>query len=369
MSKVSKKLFYTGSSNLLVPSRRSVLGGVAAFLAAPAVIRSTALGAGQVIVRTPGGAYSDAIIPTIYDPFTKETGIKVVLVPATIGKLWAMFRSGNIELDVIDTDQVVLYTLEREGALADIAYDKWKTVKPEDIDASVRTKQFAGHIYFSWVMTYNRDVFPEGKAPKNWAEFWDVKRFPGARTLPDIASGQPPLEFALLADGVPMDKLYPLDLDRAFKSLDRIRPSVAKFWDTGAVSAELLSSKEVALGALWSARVQPLVDSNFPVSIEWNQAMYTGMGYSIFKGAQNMENAQRLIEFASRADLMAEFLTRFPYGSAVPKAMDLMSPEALARLPTTTERRSKAFPLDIVWWYENRPKVNDRWSKWLLASR
>ncbi len=354
-------------TSLLRPTRRAVLGGAAAFLAAPAIIRHSALGAGQVIVRTSGGAYADAIVPTIYEPFTKETGIEVVTVAATIGKLFAMFRSGNIELDVIDTDQVVLFGLEKEGALADIAYDSWKDVDPNSIDEAVRTRQFAGHIYFSWVMAYNREVFPEGKHPTNWQEFWDVERFPGARTLPDLASGQPPLEFALLADGVPVDQLYPLDLDRAFKSLDRIRPSVSKFWDTGAVSAELISSKEVSLGALWNARVQPLVDSDFPVSIEWNQSMYTCMGYSVFKGAQNMENAQRLIEYAMRPDRLAAFLSLYPYGPAVPKALDLMSPEAVARLPTIPERRAKAFPLNIAWWDENRAQVNDRWSKWLLS--
>ena len=355
------------TKSLLKPTRRVVLGGAAAFLAAPAIIRHSALGAGQVIVRTSGGAYADSIIPTIYEPFTKETGIEVVTVAATIGKLYAMFRSGNIELDVIDTDQVVLVAMEKEGALADIAYDQWKVVDPNDVDEAVRTKQFAGHIYFSWVMACNSEVFPEGKRPTNWQEFWDVEKFPGARTLPDLASGQPPLEFALLADGVPIDQLYPLDVDRAFKSLDRIRPAVTKFWDTGAVSAELLSSREVSLGALWNARVQPLVDGNFPVAIEWNQSMYTCMGYSIFKGAQNMENAQRLVEYAMRPDRLADFLSLYPYGPAVPKALDLMSPEALARLPTTPERRAKAFPLNIAWWDENRPMVADRWSKWLLG--
>jgi putative spermidine/putrescine transport system substrate-binding protein len=353
------------SASSLRPSRRALLGGAAAFIAAPAII-SPARAAGQVIVRTSGGAYADAITPTIYAPFTKETGIEVVQVAATIGKLYAMFRSGNIELDVIDTDQLPLHTLGKEGALANIDYGSWKTVDPNLVDKDVRLPTFVGHIYFSLAIAYNNQVFPDGKHPKSWADFWDVARFPGARTMPDAAAGQPPLEFALLADGVPMDKLYPLDIDRAFKSLDRIRPSITKFWETGAVSAELLSSKEVVLAALWNARAQPLIDNKVPVAIEWNQAMYTCQGYSIFKGAKNMANAQRLVEYASQPDKLAAFLSLYPYGPAVPKALELMKPEALARLPTTPERLAKAFPLNVPWWDENRGKVADLWSKWLL---
>ena len=68
-------------------------------------------------------------------------------------------------------------------------------------------------------------------------DFWDAAKFPGARMLADMASGSPNLEFALIADGVPMDKIFPIDIDRAFKSLSRIKPYIKKFWDTGAVAA------------------------------------------------------------------------------------------------------------------------------------
>ena len=37
-----------------------------------------------------------------------------------------------------------------------------------------------------------------------------------------------------MADGVPWDKVYPMDIDRAFKSLDRIKPHVDVWWTSGA---------------------------------------------------------------------------------------------------------------------------------------
>src|SRR5258705_685443 len=51
--------------------------------------------AGKVVIRTIGGAYEEANVKAIFEPFTKATGIEVVKVPATLGKLPAMFQAGG----------------------------------------------------------------------------------------------------------------------------------------------------------------------------------------------------------------------------------------------------------------------------------
>jgi ABC-type spermidine/putrescine transport system permease subunit I len=90
-------------------------------------------------------------------------------------------------------------------------------------------------LVWAQVLAYRTDVFG-GAVPSGWADFWDAKRFPGDRTLVGAGSGNnPELEFALLAASVPADKLYPLDLDKAFASYDKIKPDVVKWWETGAV--------------------------------------------------------------------------------------------------------------------------------------
>lgn len=33
--------------------------------------------------------------------------------------------------------------------------------------------------------------------------------------------------------GVPADRLYPMDIDRIFASLDKIKPHIRKWWGTG----------------------------------------------------------------------------------------------------------------------------------------
>ena len=104
-------------------------------------------------------------------------------------------------------------------------------------------------------MAYRTDAFG-GKKPESWADFWDTKAFPGSRSLPHPDADLPELEFALLADGVPMDKLYPLDVDRAFKVAGPDQGvACKKFWDTGTLPGVLLSRKEVMMSTVWHGRL------------------------------------------------------------------------------------------------------------------
>jgi putative spermidine/putrescine transport system substrate-binding protein len=49
-----------------------------------------------------------------------------------------------------------------------------------------------------------------------------TQRFPGKRSLYSNPSDGSIIEIALLADGVPIDKLYPLDVERALTSLEKL---------------------------------------------------------------------------------------------------------------------------------------------------
>jgi putative spermidine/putrescine transport system substrate-binding protein len=348
-------------------TRRAWLRGAAAVAATttgPFVWTRRASAAGKVVIRTIGGAYEEANVKAIFEPFTKATGIEIVKVPASLGKLLAMFESGNIELDIVDAGELGLLSLNQKGALDKIDYKGWKLTNPEDMDH--RRDTMVADIYFSTVLAYNTQVFPTGKHPKSWAEFWDAKKFPGPRTLTDLAAGAIDVEFALLADGVPKDKLYPIDLDRAFKSLDRVRPSIRKFWDTGALSAQMLADKEVVLGSIWNGRLQAIADKGAPVAIEWNEAALQVQFWGIMKGAKNAENAQRFIEFACQPQIQAAHAGFIPYGPTNRQAFKHIKADVAARLPSAPEQKQKAFLHSAQWWADNRSKVSERWSQWLL---
>jgi putative spermidine/putrescine transport system substrate-binding protein len=346
--------------------RRSALTGLAgASVALPYFWTRRAHAAQQLTVRTPGGAYDEVKGPTVYEPFRKATGIEIIPVPATVAKLLAMHRSGQMEVDLIDTGDDVLLQLDLAGALEPLDLKGFKRTNPDDIEATVKHKAFVGCFNYAMVMGFHTVAYPKGKEPKSWAEFWDIKAFPGPRTLADMASGAPDLEFALLADGVAMDKLYPLDIDRAFKSLSRVRPAITKFWDTGALSAQMLADKEVVLAALWSTRLGVAIDKGAPLGAQWNQNAVLGQAYGIPKGSRNAEAAYAFIDFSLSPEIQGAWLK--PY-KAIPvnqKSYSATSPELLDPATNLPWTKSKGYVRDIVWWSENRPKVNAAWSKWI----
>jgi len=349
--------------------RRHFLARTAAALATasmPVVWPRRVSAAGKIVLRTIGGAYEEAVVTAIVEPFTKATGIEVVKVPATLGKLLAMFESGNIELDVVDAGELGMISLSQKGALEPINYKGWKLANPDDMDPVIRRDDMVGDIYFSSVLGYNTQSFPTGKQPRSWAEFWDLKKFAGPRMLADLASGNIDLEFALLADGVPKDKLYPLDIERGFKSLDRVRPAIRKFWDTGALSAQMLVDKEVVLGSIWNGRLQAVADKGAPLAIEWNEASLQSQYWGVLKGAKNAESAQRFIDFACQPELQANLAKLIPYGPTNRQAFKAIPADVAVRLPSSPEHRARAFLQNGKWWADNRAKVSERWSQWLL---
>ncbi|MDX5627752.1 MULTISPECIES: ABC transporter substrate-binding protein [unclassified Brenneria] len=344
----------------------SIIGAGMAFgaFSAPSVF---AKGSPEVIVRGLGGAYQDAMDIAVYKPFTAATGISVKVKPSTSAQIQAMIKAGQVSLDVVDIGTLAQLNLEKAGALAPINYAAMKYCNPDDIAAEFRHPNMVGNLLFATVLVYNTDVFSAESHPKNWAEFWDVKRFPGPRTLADLRSGAADLEFAVLADGVAMSDIYPVDIDRAFSSLNKIKPHVTKWWDTGAVSAQLLERKDAVLGALWNGRAQVLIDQGAPLAIEWNQARQQVQYWSVLKSAPNPENAQLLIDFALQPEVQAKLTQYIAYGPTNKKAFDFVRPEDLAKLPSNPAYFPNTFIQDAQWWSDHLEEIGKIWQPWILG--
>lgn len=348
------------------PHRRALIAGIAGTLATPALIGTTRAQAKQVVVRTGGGGYDEAKRTSVYEPFTKETGIEIVLVAANATKMLALARAGSSEIDVFDTNDDVLLQLERANGLAPIDYAGFRFTDPADLDAAIRKPHYVGHSFFATLLGYNTKAFAAGAEPKSWAEFWDMKRFPGPRSLPNPSLGEPTLEFALLADGVPMEKLYPLDVERALKKLAEIKPSIVKFWDTGALSAQLLSDAEATLIALWNTRLYEARGKGAPVEAQWNQNQAALVAFGISKFSKNSDNARAFVDYCLSAPTQTRWMQAVAAMPANRKAVPASSPNLRDPATNTLWVHSKGFMRDIVWWADNKQKVADRWQRWVL---
>jgi putative spermidine/putrescine transport system substrate-binding protein len=84
----------------------------------------------------------------------------------------------------------------------------------EFIEGAV-TKYGVGLIYYSYMISYNTNKWQAGKGPASMQDIWDVKKFPGPRSMKLTAVSN--LEAVLLADGVPRNiHRHPFCLYRKF---------------------------------------------------------------------------------------------------------------------------------------------------------
>ena len=105
------------------------------------------------------------------------------------------------------------------------------------------------------LLAYDGEQFPDG-GPESWADFFDVERFPGPRAFPNYGRPWSVLISALLADGVLADALFPLDLDRAFRRLDELKPYITVWWTSGDQSQQMFRTQEVVMGMMFSNRAE-----------------------------------------------------------------------------------------------------------------
>lgn len=319
--------------------------------------------ANSLTVADNGGALGPAMRKAFYDPFEKETGIRVENIahesdPTTQFKLAVDSGSHIWDVAMIMPDNVLRLTGAKNYlAPLDIAPGDGKGILP-----GMLTSNWFGFSVYGVVMGYRTDKFPNG-GPQNWRDYWDPQRFPGRRGMFRSPSGT--LELALLADGVAPKDIYPIDIDRALKSLDKIRKSVSVWWSNGAQNTQILQSGEVDLSDTWNARALAAIASGAPVKIVW-QGTYNIDGWSIVAGTPKLKQAQQFVRFCMRADRQAEYSFLSGNGPTNSDALKLIDPKRAELLTTYPKNLEGLRRRDAGWWGKNYDTANERFQEWLL---
>ena len=317
----------------------------------------------QVVVNDSGGATQAANRKTFYTAFENKHGVKIVNTsPVDLGKLRAMVQSGNVEWTVTEIAGPDALLAERSGLLEPLDLT---VIDLSRYPAHLQKRKFVfPKSAYSTVIGYRTDIYKEGAGPKSWADFWDVAKFPGPRTMQNSPIEQ--LEFALIADGVPVDKLYPLDVDRAFRKLDQIKKHVAVWWTTGAQSAQLLVDKEAVIGTAWNGRYYNLIKQGAPVFMEWNQGAIKESAFGIPKGAKDAYWGQRVLATMADAKLQGAYADIIGYPGLNLDATSHTDPKMVPFLPTSPVHLPKQWWVNLEWWADNGPAIHERWARWIL---
>ena len=343
----------TTRSRLLQPSRRLFLQGTAAFgaasLAAPSLVRAQSR---ELYINSWGGPWLEAAQAHLFEPFTAQTGIAINAVsPVSFAKLAQQVQTGIYEFDVTTLGGGEIVRANQAGLLEDI---------PAPYDGGLFENGAASHA-FATMLAWRTDKGWDA-TPQSWADFWDVERFPGARSLQRYPARVLPL--ALLADGVAMEDLYPLDIDRAFAKLDEIKPYI-QWWETGAQPLEWLSSGSVAVTAAYNGRIAIANQQGGHFPLIWNQQLYSMDYWTIVKGSKNKAAANAFITYANGQAPQQAFSQAIAYGVTNKALSDKLDPAKAPWIPTSPQNMAVAVPLNIEYWVDHGEELEERLNAWL----
>ncbi|MCW2942408.1 MAG: putative spermidine/putrescine transport system substrate-binding protein [Actinomycetia bacterium] len=275
-----------------------------------------------------------------FTPFTKLAGARVVQAPWDYGKFVTMIPSATPDWDLIDFDGYAVVGLIQEGKPTGKLAD-W--VRRCDLVPAQYQDYCAGGYAWSNVLGYSTKL---GATPQGWADFFDTKKFPGKRAFPkSIYMGT--VEAALLADGVPKDKIYPLDFDRAFKKLDTIKNDLI-YYDTYAQGQQYMTQGSASMIITSSSRMIQLKNDGQPVDFSFQDAiLYPWSAFAMPQHPQHADAANALLDFMSTPEQQAVVAKKVFLGPTVSAALKLLTPAELALTPSAPDNVAKQLTINV----------------------
>lgn len=335
-----------------------------ALTAIAAAFALPAFAAKDITVISFGGTNKDAQVAAYYQPFQKATGIKITAgdYNGEMAKVKAMVEAGKPSWDVVEVESPELLRGCDDGLFEKIDWSKIGN-KADFVRPATASSCGVGIFVWSTALSYNADKLKT--APASWKDFWDVKKFPGKRGLRKGAKYT--LEIALMADGVQPADVYKVlatkaGVDRAFKKLDQLKPSI-QWWEAGAQPPQFLAAGDVVMSAAYNGRIDTAQREGKNLKVVWTGSIYDVDSWAIPKGA-NVADAMKFISFASKPENQKVYSAHIAYGPTNLKAVKLIDAKAASNLPTSPANLKNAVALDVAFWVEHGEELEERFNAW-----
>nr|WP_298174470.1 ABC transporter substrate-binding protein [uncultured Pseudomonas sp.] len=325
------------------------------FIALPGV-------AAQLTVISFGGSVRDAQRQAFYTPYRQASGVAVIngSYNGDFAKLRRMQAMQHVTWDVVEVEAPEL----ARGCETGVFQPLDESLALEALTPGALRPCGVGSFVWSMVLAYNPAHLRE--SPRSWADFWDLERFPGTRGLRLGAKYN--LEFALLADGVPAERVYATlateaGVERAFRKLEQIKPHI-RWWQAGEEPVRGLRDGGLVMSAAYSGRIGASQDQGDGLDLVWAGSIYDFDYWAIPKGSFNSSEARRFIQFVSQPGPQRAFAESIPYGPVNPQALAALTPERVARLPTAPANLRAALAMDVDFWSEHGARLDQRFEAW-----
>lgn len=335
---------------------RLLLGLIAAF-------SMLSLHAAEMSFVSFGGALQEAQRTAFLRPFASSSANKMLekTWDGGIDKIRMRSRIGSQDWDLVQVEGEDFVLGSGEGLFEKI---DWDSLGGKDKFIPQAVSDFGvGAIMYSIVMSYDRSKF--AAAPKSWADFFDLRKFPGKRALRKTAKTT--LEIALMADGVHPEDVYkvlatPQGQSRAFRKLDEIKPYIV-WWESGAKPVELLQSGKIALAAAYNGRIASAQAGGADqLGIQWGQNLFLMDWYVIMKNAKNQAVAKQFLSYINQPEVQGKLPALIPYGVPRIDVMRLFNSDAHRNLPTHPNNLQNALKIDDKFWVDNGARLERAFS-------
>ena len=339
-------------------------------------------GAIDMVIVSWGGAYTASQQKAYHDPYMRNNpDVNIVNDDSSneaVAKLRAMNEADNVTWSLVDVVASDALLLCEEGLLEEVDHNQVLAAAPdgtpatEDFGSLIVSPCWIPQIVYSTAFGYRTDLVKV--PPTTIADVFDLAKIPGKRSLEKRPINN--LEWALIADGVPANRVYQelatdAGVDRAFAKLDTIRDSVV-WWEKGAQTPQLLADGEVVMGSTYNGRLFSIIEEEKqPVAMMWDWQVYDLDGWVIPKGAPNLAEVLKYVRFATDTQRLADQAKYISYGPARKSSAPLVGKHAelgidmAPHMPTAPANAKNTLLFNYEFWADNKDDLTERFNAWL----
>lgn len=313
-----------------------------------AVLPATASAEEPITFASWGGTYQDAMRHVFWEPISRKLGVIFKEdTGASLGMagIRTQVQSGAVLWDVVDLALADCIAGAAEGLFEPLDYT---AINTDGIDPRFVNKYWvAGPWSTGAYMAWRKGLFA-GDPPKTYADFWNVKKYPGRRALYD--GPQETLEVAQMADGITFDKLYPIDMDKAFAKLREIKSDITVWYTSGQQQLDLIRNGEIDLLYGWQVRLDLLYKEGL-IDRSLDQATMGPQCLVVLKGAKNKNVAMKFIAAMLTPEVqktIPDLFTAVPINQKV-FSENMLAPDVVQKMPKMPDAAGFALASAKYW--------------------
>ena len=324
------------------------------------------------VVSRGAGAYTKSQMLAFVNPYRemKNRWVNVEHYNGGLAQIRKQVSSLNVKWDVVEIEVGDAIRACKEGLLEKIDHAVLGGSAADDFYPETLQDCAVSEVIYATVIAYNADRFA-AERPSALADFFDLGRFPGARGLRN--SPVVNMEWALMADGVPVDQVYQVlstdsGVNRAFKVLDRIKKNIVWWEDDPLQPLKLLRNRKVVMTPAYSGGILDAIKKrNEDLAVIWDGQAWDMVVWVIPKGTVNLKEAIDFIVFASDPKRMAAHANYIAYAPVRKSAMAFIDDSVRKYLPTATENTANVLRIDYKWWNTDKQaiEIKARFAQWM----